>query len=345
VGLLHRLRDVIAEKANAQLEHAENPEEALDLSYEKMLDNLQQARRAVADALTAEKRLELQADQLRQNQARLNDQARRAVEAGREDLARLALTRAQGLQEQIVGLEQQIPQLKQQEQRLEEVAHRLQTKVETFQAQKETIKAQYSVAEAATKIGESVSGLSEEMADVDLIVQRAQDKTAQMQARSAAVDELLASGSLDAIGVPGGTDDIDRQLMVQEGPAAVESQLAALKAELGPGGPSASPLPAPVVVRIQGEGQYLLPAAGQARLDEFDRQLLQAVEAGDEPTFRSTLSAALELVRSAGQRLGADQVRQSQVVLPPSTMTLQDARNLLEQPPSAPAAGLNDQRT
>lgn len=58
MSLLHRLRDVIEEKANAQLGRAENPEEALDLSYEKLLDNLQQARRAVADALTAEKRLD-----------------------------------------------------------------------------------------------------------------------------------------------------------------------------------------------------------------------------------------------------------------------------------------------
>lgn len=343
MSLLHRLRDVIEEKANAQLGRAENPEEALDLSYEKLLDNLQQARRAVADALTAEKRLELQADQLRQNQARLNDEARRAVEAGREDLARLALTRAQGLQAQIAGLEQQIPQLKQQEQHMEEVAQRLQAKVETFQAQKETIKAQYSVAEAAARIGESVSGLSEEMADVNLIVERAQDKTAQMQARSAAVDQLLDSGTLDAIGVPGGSDDIDRQLAAQEGQATVDSQLAALKAQLGPGTQPAVLPAAAVVVRIQGEGQYLLPTAQRTRLDEFDRQLLHAVEAGDEPTFRSTLSAALEFVRSASERLGADQVRPSQVVLPLATMTLQDARNLLEQPQTAAAVNRNDQ--
>jgi phage shock protein A len=343
LSLLHRLRDVMAEKASVQLQHVENPEEALDYSYERLLDNLQKARRAVADALTAEKGLELHADQLRQDQARVNDEALHAVKAGREDLARLALTRAQGLQAQIGGLEQQIPQLQQQEQHLEEVARRLQAKVETFRAQKDTIKAQYSVAEAAARIDESVSGLSEEMADVDRIVQRAQDRTAQMQARSAAVDQLIAGGSLDAIGAPGGMDDIERQLTAHEGQAAVDAQLAALKAEIGQGNQPASSLPAaPVVIRIQGEGQYLLPATRRARLDEFDQQLLHAVETGDEPTFRSTLSAALEFVRSAGERLGDDHVRPSEIVLPPQTMTLLEAQRLLEQPQTAVTASPDD---
>lgn len=330
MSLLHRLRDVVEEKANAQLARAENPEEALDLSYQKLLDNLQQARRAVADALTAEKSLEVQAGQLRQNQTRLEDEARRAVEAGRDDLGREALTRAQALREQAAVIERQIPDLKQREQHLEEVTRTLQGKVAMFQAQKETIKAQYSSAQAATRIGESVSGLSEEMADVALIVQRAQDKTAQMQARSAAIDQLMESGSLEAIGAPGGADDIARQLDAQSGRAAIDGQLAALKAQLAPGASPARLPAAAVVVRIQGEGQYLLPATQRPRLDEFDREMLRAVEARDEPAFRSTLSAALELVRAASQRLDAGEVRPSEIVLPSPAMTLQEACDLLE---------------
>ena len=64
-------------------------------------------------------------------------------------------------------------------------------------AQKEIIKAQYSAAEAQVKIGEAATGIGEEMADTGLAIQRAQDKTEQMQARAAAVDELVESGTLE----------------------------------------------------------------------------------------------------------------------------------------------------
>ena len=90
-------------------------------------------------------------------------------------------------------------------------SQRLQAKVEAFRMQKETIKATYTAAEAQSRIGEAVSGISEEMGDVGMAVQRAQDKTAQMQARAGALDELMASGALDDVtGTP--RDDIQAEL-------------------------------------------------------------------------------------------------------------------------------------
>ncbi len=83
--------------------------------------------------------------------------------------------------------------------------------MEAFRTQKETIKATYTAAEAQTRIGEAVSGISEEMGDVGMAVQRAQDKTAQMQARAGAIDELMASGALDDVTAQP-NDDIQREL-------------------------------------------------------------------------------------------------------------------------------------
>ena len=59
------------------------------------------------------------------------------------------------------------------------------------------MKAQYSAAEAQVKIQEATSGLSGEMSDVGMAIQRAQDKTEQMKARAAAVEELVATGAID----------------------------------------------------------------------------------------------------------------------------------------------------
>ena len=101
-------------------------------------------------------------------------------------------------------------QLEAQQQKLIEGERALQTKVEAFRTQKEVIKAQYSAAEAQVRIGEAATGIGDQMADVGLAVQRAKDKTEQLQARANAIDELTAAGALEDFTSPG--DDIDRQL-------------------------------------------------------------------------------------------------------------------------------------
>ena len=140
------------------------------------------------------------------------------------------------MQSQLEGIEAQRAQLQAEEDKLTVALQRLQAKVEAFRTKKETIKATYTAAEAQTKIGEAVSGISEEMGDVGLAIQRAEDKTATMQARAGAVDELLASGALDDVTAePGG--DIQAQLDALTAGSSVDAELARMKAELGAGAP------------------------------------------------------------------------------------------------------------
>ncbi len=328
MSIMRRMSDVVQQKLNKVLDHAEDPGEALDLSYQKQLESLQQVRRSIADVLTSEKRLEIQAAQLQQSQAKLQDQAKQAVQQGRDDLARTALTRSQGIQGQLDGLTQQIEQLKDQEQKLELTGQKLQSKVEGFRTQKETLKAQYSAAEASTKIGEAVTGLSEQMADVNLMVERAQDKTTQMQARAAAIDQLVDSGALDQIGSSGG-DDIDRQLAAGSAPVAVDAELEALKKQLAPASSAGQLSDGSVIVRIQGEDQYRLSQADHSQLDSFDQALVAAVQAGDEAAFKGSLTHLLEFVRDRGQKLSADQLQGSGVIVPSEDMSLEEAKTLL----------------
>jgi phage shock protein A len=171
---------------------------------------------------------------LQQNQNKLEGQAKQALGAGREDLAREALSRRAALDSQLTDLENQYHSLQADEEKLTVASQRLQAKVEAFRMQKETIKATYTAAEAQSKIGEAVSGISEEMGDVGMAVQRAQDKTAQMQARAGALDELMASGALDDVtGTP--RDDIQAELDSMRGGQSIELELQRLKGELGTG--------------------------------------------------------------------------------------------------------------
>lgn len=237
MGFWQRFTMIFKAKANKALDRAENPSETLDYSYEKQLELLQKVRRGVADVATSRKRLEIQIQGLEQQSAKLDGQARAALQQGREDLAREALTRKSGLASQLTDLETQLANLQAQEEKLVDASRRLQAKVEAFRTKKETIKATYSAAEAQTKINEAFTGVSEELGDVGLAIQRAEDRTAQMTARAGALDELVASGALDD--VTGTTkDSLTVELEQLASSNDVDSQLAAMRAELVGGSPT-----------------------------------------------------------------------------------------------------------
>ena len=236
MGVMKRVQLVFKAKANKALDKMEDPRETLDYSYQRQLELLTKVRRGVADVATSRKRVELQMNQLQQQANKLEDQARKALGMGREDLARAALERKASAQSQLNDLQAQYSQLQAEEEKLTVASQRLQSKVDAFRTRKETIKATYTAAEAQTRINEAFSGISEEMGDVGMAIQRAEDKTAQMQARAGAIDELMASGALDdAVG--GQRDDIQNELDMMSASSDVENELSRLKGEITAGAP------------------------------------------------------------------------------------------------------------
>jgi len=230
MGLMQRFSMVFKAKASKALDRVEDPRETLDYSYQKQMDMLQKVKRGLLDVATSRKRLELQGEQLQAKAAKLHDQAKRAMAAGREDLAREALSRRAAIEPEMESLKVQHAQLQAEEAKLTELSKRLATQIEAFRTRKETIKATYTAAEAQTRIGEALSGVSEEMGDVGLAVQRAEDKTLAMQSRAGAIDELLASGALDDLSI--GSDHLEAELGRAVASSEVELELARLKAEL-----------------------------------------------------------------------------------------------------------------
>jgi phage shock protein A len=233
-GLWDRTMTVIKSKWNSMLNRAENPNETLDYSYEKQLELLQNVKRGVADVVTAKKRLELQAGKLEASVPKLESQAREALAANREDLARMALERKTAAQAQLQDLDRQVTELEQQQAKLEANEKALSTKVEAFRSQKEVMKAQYSAAEASVRIGEAQTGIGDQMADAGAAIERARDKTEEMQARASAMDELIASGTLEDF-TSGGETQLDRELAQLTSKSKVDDELAKMKAEIGSG--------------------------------------------------------------------------------------------------------------
>src|SRR3954452_10185489 len=232
-GIGGRFSTVIKAKISKLLDRAEDPAETLDYSYNKQLELLQNVKKGIAEVVTSKKRLQMQQDRLQQSVVKLDTQARQALAAGNEDLARAALERKTLAQNELQSLDSQVTELESQQQQMVDSEAKLRAKIDAFRTKKEVIKAQYSAAEAQVRISEAASGVGEEMADVGLAMQRAVDKTESMKARASAVEELEAAGAFDDITELGsGQDDIDKQLQEITSGSQVDAEMAQLKGEL-----------------------------------------------------------------------------------------------------------------
>ncbi len=190
---------------------------------------LQKVKRGVAEVVTAKKRLQMQTDRLEQSVVKLDGQARQALSGGREDLARTALERKVLIQGQLQDLDQQIAGLEAQQ--------------ATLVQQERTLSAEgrgLPHAEGGDQgpvLGRRGAG-ADRRGDHRAVAgavrrrrggtARAHDKTEQMRARAAAVEELVETGALDDLSAPG-TSELDRQIAAlsadspgreRDGPAA-----------------------------------------------------------------------------------------------------------------------------
>jgi phage shock protein A len=228
MSVTSRLRVIFRSKTSRALDRLEDPGEALDDSYEQQVKMLQQVRQGLAEVTTAKKRIELQGQEMGARYQRLADQAREALNQGREDLARTALERRSFLEGQVGAIREQYASLQRQQAQLQDTERRLSERVAAFRTEKETLKATYAASEAQARANEAAAGIGSNLGDVGADLDRARGRVAQMQARAAATDELLSRGALNDLTAPADAD-LDRQLSAGVVQASVDRQLAELK--------------------------------------------------------------------------------------------------------------------
>jgi hypothetical protein len=83
-----------------------------------------------------------------------------------------------------------------------------------------------------------------------------------------------------------------------------------------------------VIVRLMGEGQYRIDDELRAQLNEFDDRAQRSIDAEDEPTLDAILDEMWQLVRDRGERLPDDDLSSSDLIIPPSDLTLEETRRL-----------------
>ena len=239
MGLFEHLKFVGNMKIENALQKTEDPNQVFNYSYTKQLEQLQQLRLGLVTIVQNEKHIEMLEAQVEAQMNRLQQQAAQAMQQGREDLARLALQRKEALVAQVDAYKQQLEQLSAQHQKIELLVGQAEQRISTFKTQKEMVEAQYQAAQASVHIGEVATGISKESSEMNLAMQRAQEKVLQMQSRANAIDSLLDSGTLSDQGLLGGGDatDLDHQLAKISSEHNVEAELAAMRQQIS--GPSA----------------------------------------------------------------------------------------------------------
>jgi hypothetical protein len=83
-----------------------------------------------------------------------------------------------------------------------------------------------------------------------------------------------------------------------------------------------------MIVRLMGEGQYQIDDGLRAQLDELDGRAQTAIDAEDEPTLDDMLDEMWQIVRGRGERLPDDDLSSSDLIIPPSDLTLEETRKL-----------------
>jgi len=219
-------------KADSVLDRAEDPRQLVDYAYNQQQELLRKTKQGLVEVASSKVRLEQQASKLRSQVPRIEDQAKKALDMGREDLARIALQRKHSLLAEVEELEQQIVTVSEEEQTLVHAEQELAARIEEFRIRRDTISARYSAAQAQVKVSEALTGVSGEFAELSMAMGRAVEKTERMQARASAVGSLIEAGSL---ALPGqGTDPVERDLLKVAVERTVEDELAALKGQIGP---------------------------------------------------------------------------------------------------------------
>ena len=191
-----------------------------------MINNL---RRGVAEVISAKRRLEIQKEKLLDNINAFDEQARRAVRYNKDDIARHMLERKNLTLLQIQRLNKQISGLDTEKNKLQQLEKNLAAKIEELRTRIEIIKAQYSAAEAEVRIKESVTGILDEVSDLGIALNKAEEKLEKLKAKSQTLDEMIDSGML--ADYSSNEDKVEKELENITVQKSVEDELMRLKSK------------------------------------------------------------------------------------------------------------------
>ena len=217
MGLFDRILRVIRANLNSLIGQAEDPEKVLEQAVEDMQQDLIQLRQAVAQAIATQKRTERQASQAETTANEWYNRAQLALSNGDDNLAREALTRRKSYQETAKAMRDQLVQQSAVVNKLKENMRTLESKISEAKTKKDLYIARARSAQASQKINEMMGNMG--TGSALSAFERMEEKVMQLEAQSEAIAEL-------------GTSELEKKFAALEGGDEVDTELAAMKANL-----------------------------------------------------------------------------------------------------------------
>ena len=176
---------------------AEDPRQAFDCSLDRQRRLHAKVKQALQDIGAAKSHLETKADEIEEQISQLKEQACLSLDEDREDLARLALRRAEIAAAELQTMQQQLRIIDQDERQLSLIERQLSAYLEAFYARQEYLLARYSAVEAQVQICEALTGVSDELAQLGRVLELAEGESERMLARAVAIERLVENGLLE----------------------------------------------------------------------------------------------------------------------------------------------------
>ena len=238
MGIIDRISQLTRANVNDLLDRAEDPEKMLNQILRDMETNIRQAREQVASMIAQEKELEMELTDTTKLSGEWREKARRAVAAGKDDLAREALRRKKDNDDNSAVYQQQADAQKATVDKLKSQLQALESKYQSTLSNRDALIARQRRASAQQKVSDSLSSFSPLDPSQDL--DRIERKIRGNEAKAAASTELAG-------------DTFESQFTELDQDTDVEDQLAALKASV-----SGSPAPTQA---ISAQSEPAAPAA------------------------------------------------------------------------------------
>ena len=224
MGILDRFSTIVKANINALLDKAEDPGKMIDQYLTEMTESLAEVKRETAGVMAEETRTRSKVEANRAEVQKYADLAKKALQAGNEGDARVFIAKKQQLETAGQGLEEAYAVAKANAQKMREMHDKLVGDIEELKRRRETIKAKVAVARTQGKLNE-IGAASDKAEDAMSAFQRMEEKADRMLDRETAIAELNATPKDEAAAL--------EEKYSGAGPAAVDDELARLKAELG----------------------------------------------------------------------------------------------------------------
>lgn len=227
-GLIRQFTSLLKTGLDTLLEPAEDPRKTFTSPQQRQGELLTRVHEALERNAALLKRLDQRIAQLRAKIPQLEETARQAIIANREDLARLALQQRQLASIELKAMEANAQEVQLEERRISIIEQRLIAQIEALQVRQEMTAVRYTAAESQVMVNEAIQGVSHELADLGQSIEQTEQKAEDMQARAFAIEQLADFGALGLSG-SAASDPVGNQLLQLEIDKAVEEKLSALK--------------------------------------------------------------------------------------------------------------------